>query len=398
MMHPQRRLGAFIVAALCTALCAEPAHGQAPPRRIEIGRPTGTLDETFNLVTSISELRDGRIIVSDDRDNSLYIGNFRSRSAAVLGRTGRGPREYSRVAFLWSVSDDSTFMQNQFDRRWLVLVGGTIADPPVPDLPWVRTAQSPGRRFPVMGFDHNGNVVAVRLVGTVTPPESLEVVRISRGTGRATVVTQVGVQDPPIRRGGTVTVTVTPGPPGPDDIFHIPFLSVDAVAVFPDGWIAVARNDPYRVDWCAASVPGVHGPTLIGTPPRLTDAAKQAYLNNLAANGKSIVTRIITYNVPLARTTGWSDRAPPFVERGYSTAGTAPVLPVPDGRLLVERVGTDGKASSQYDVIDRQGAIAGQIELPGNQRIVGFGRNTAYIARTDEDGLKHLTRHPWPKE
>ena len=74
------------------------------------------------------------------------------------------------------------------------------------------------------------------------------------------------------------------------------------------------------------------------------------------------------------------------------------MLPVPDGRLLVERVETDGKASSQYDVIDRRGAIAGQIELPANQRIVGFGRNTVYIARADDDGLKHLSRHAWPRE
>jgi hypothetical protein len=56
------------------------------------------------------------------------------------------------------------------------------------------------------------------------------------------------------------------------------------------------------------------------------------------------------------------------------------VLPVPDGRLVVERVGTDGEARSRYDVIDRRGATAGQIELPRNQRIVGFGRNTVLAA------------------
>ena len=102
-------------------------------------------------------------------------------------------------------------------------------------------------------------------------------------------------------------------------------------------------------------------------------------------------------HVRVARTTGWSDRAPPFVLPPYGNADT-PVLPVPDGRLLVERVGTDGESRSRYDVIDRHGAIAGQIELPANQRIVGFGNNTVYIARADEDGLKHLSRHAWPKE
>jgi hypothetical protein len=56
------------------------------------------------------------------------------------------------------------------------------------------------------------------------------------------------------------------------------------------------------------------------------------------------------------------------------------VLPVPDGRLVVKRVGTDGEARSRSDVIDRRGATAGQIELPRNQRIVGFGRNTVLVA------------------
>jgi hypothetical protein len=36
------------------------------------------------------------------------------------------------------------------------------------------------------------------------------------------------------------------------------------------------------------------------------------------------------------------------------------------------------------------------LELPADQHIVGFGARSIYVIVTDDDGLQHLQRHPWP--
>ena len=46
-----------------------------------------------------------------------------------------------------------------------------------------------------------------------------------------------------------------------------------------------------------------------------------------------------------------------------------------------------------YDVFDSWGARVGTVKLPPNGRLVGFGRNSAYVVRTDEDDLQYLQRY-----
>jgi hypothetical protein len=51
-------------------------------------------------------------------------------------------------------------------------------------------------------------------------------------------------------------------------------------------------------------------------------------------------------------------------------------------------------APTQYDVFDRRGVLVDRLTVPAGHRIVGFGRASVYLIRTDSDDLLHLGRYP----
>jgi len=89
--------------------------------------------------------------------------------------------------------------------------------------------------------------------------------------------------------------------------------------------------------------------------------------------------------------TDWPEVLPPF-----DTSPTSPLLTAPDGVLLVRRLPTAEQPETRYDIVDRRGALLGQLVLASNQHILGFGAQTVYVITTDDDGIQRLTRHPWP--
>jgi hypothetical protein len=73
-----------------------------------------------------------------------------------------------------------------------------------------------------------------------------------------------------------------------------------------------------------------------------------------------------------------------------------PLIPAPDGRVVVLRTPTADVAEPVYDVIDHRGMLVARIELAAGERIVGFGRRSVYLAAKDADDVERLRRHPWP--
>ena len=67
-----------------------------------------------------------------------------------------------------------------------------------------------------------------------------------------------------------------------------------------------------------------------------------------------------------------------------------------DGTLLVFRERSRSAPGNDYDAIDRSGRRIRAIHLPRNERIVGFGAVSVYVAVRDDDGIERLRRHPWP--
>jgi len=67
-----------------------------------------------------------------------------------------------------------------------------------------------------------------------------------------------------------------------------------------------------------------------------------------------------------------------------------------ESRIAVRRMPTASAPETRYDLVDRRGALDGQLALKQNERVLGFGGRSVYVVATDDDGVERLRRHPWP--
>jgi hypothetical protein len=146
-------------------------------------------------------------------------------------------------------------------------------------------------------------------------------------------------------------------------------------AITIDGWIAVIRKDPYRVDWRLPDGRWRRGAPLPVPAIPLDDREKHAFL-----------IRYPNFPGPI---TNWPDVVPPFSSRSGHP------LVLPDGNLLLLRTPTADFPDPRYDMIDRHGQLIGRLQMPPNSTIAGFGSKSVYVMVKDGT-VEHLERHPWP--
>jgi hypothetical protein len=132
----------------------------------------------------------------------------------------------------------------------------------------------------------------------------------------------------------------------------------EQAAVFDDGWIAIARLRPYRVDWIDPA-----GRMRFGKPlPHPAD-----------------------------------DSTPPFTSLFETLNDLTPALKHgPAGELVIRRYPSPSEPVQRYDVVDRTGELVAQIILPPRETLLGVGKAHLYTAKTGDDGKQRLRRYAWP--
>ncbi len=108
------------------ALIPAIAAGQTVPTRT-IARPDAEFTEPFTRVSGVRELRDGRIIVADQRDQTLQRIDLGTGTATPVGRRGSGPSEYAMPVDAFAMPGDSTLVFDPNNQRYLVV--GPVAKP-----------------------------------------------------------------------------------------------------------------------------------------------------------------------------------------------------------------------------------------------------------------------------
>ena len=99
------------------------------------------------------------------------------------------------------------------------------------------------------------------------------------------------------------------------------------------------------------------------------------------------VDRLLTYG-DAREPKEWPEYLPPY--QG------SPVF-ASNGLLWIPRATADGMlATPLYDIIDGKGKLVERVKLPARTRLVGFGSNSVYVVRLDEDDLQYLQRHSLP--
>jgi len=228
----------------------------------------------------------------------------------------------------------------------------------------------------------------------VRDPDSVAVVRYDRARDQldtlgkaATMKFNTGL------RGATIAMEggrAGNPPAGAKRRIHVGIQVQDQVAMFADGWIAIAHERPYHVDWCAPTpaTKCTSGAPIIPVSP-MTTREKAAYLAWASKATRWPPTADVD------ETVGWPDAVPVFAAR-YPLVDGRSVFSSPDGRLVIERLPSADAPPLQYDIIDRRGALSAKLTLLANQRIVGFGAKSVYIIVIDSDDIQRVERHPWP--
>jgi hypothetical protein len=339
---------------------AAPLQAQTPSQALPT--PNGRLNVEFSDLTTIRELADGRVLLFDRREERLVVGDFPSGSVYDVARRGQGPTEFEFIATLLPLAGDTTIAAD-LTRHWLVLVGDSVVRKVLPEHPALRGSLAP------LGADQNARILSQNFRGSMGgAAESTLAVLVHRVSGEADTIARMAVKG----RRGPVSMVNTPGLGRGVSVRRVPLAASEKPLLFFDGWVAVVRLDPYRVDWRSPDGRWTLGRPLPVRSVRMTDAEKAAYVARH----------------PWSRNaTDWPSQLPPF-------ENPVTLLASPDGRLLVKRLPTLAEPGSGYDVIDRAGSRVTQLVLPANEHILGFGVKSVYVVVTDNDGIQRLRRHP----
>lgn len=339
------------------------ALGAQTPREIQLQPPTARLDAELSDITSVRELSDGRVLLFDRKEERFTVADLGTGAMRDVSRRGGGPGEFQVfIARLLPLRGDSTLAADI--TRWLILDGDSVVATLPPNTPAMQAVNP----WPISA-DQFGHVLTER---SAPRGESAYVAIVDRATGRSDSIARLraGVRRAPVR-----AVTLPDGQKGMA-ISRIPLDVREASVLFSDGWMAIARLEPYRVDWRSPAGQWTRGAPLPFRAIRVNDREKEAFAarNTWARNA-----------------TDWPELLPPF-----DTSPTTPLFAASDGTLLVRRLPTADQPESRYDLVDRRGMLKGQLVLSTTQHILGFGAESVYVITTDDDGLQTLTRHPWP--
>lgn len=364
---------------LCALLLASQSLGAQQIPTVALPAANAVHPHEFSGITSLRELSDGRVIVTDGREQRLLVLDFRTGTSREIGRKGRGPNEYANVGFVHAVGGDSSIMADFLQRRWLLLHRDSIVVTVPPDNP---AAQAAGGVF--LGADALGRVVLRKdppvRDGTTfqTERDSGAIVLISRRTGRADTVTRVRLAprrltqktnaDGRITESSTMVTQLLP--------------AEEDYELFPDGALAVARLDPFRVDWRLPDGRWIRGDSIPVRKIPVDARERRAYE---ARNSGPRPQMPPGFEMPPAE---YPRFVPPFpIGQG--------VMAGPRGLLLVRRTKSADFPTMTYLVIDRTGKAIGTFTLSNRERVVGASANALYISESDEDDLIRLRRHPW---
>ena len=356
-----------------------PAGSQVPAER-RLAPVTGQLSEEFVSITSIRELRDGRVLITDPRGGRLVLADFGADRLDTIGRRGRGPGEYDLVWPIWPLSEDSTLMPLPASRRWILFDGARMVSTLSPDAHIVREGLF------LHGADRLGRVLMQRSdrakpgITEIGAGDSSYLLLGDRRTGRVDTVGRVRRAEMRVEAESDADGRIIRSSARAAS----PLAADEPARLFLDGWIAVVRRAPYRVDWRTPTGEWRKGPPLPFTPVRIDQKEREAAMRFSAEQSGSEPRSPDSF-------AGWPSELPPYTE--YRTY---PIVPAPQGHIAIRRTRSARAPEPRYDIVNREGRLVSRIVLEPGEAIVGFGRQSVYVVRIDDDGLLWLTRHPWP--
>jgi hypothetical protein len=344
-----------------------------------VGPPT-RLAEEFSAIRGARELPDGRLLVSDYRDQRVVVVDFDRKTVTRRIGIGSGPLEARLPTALVPAPGDSTVLIDVGNQRLLMLdaegrVGRTIPGDH-PGLMGLRGIDAGGGYyFAIPGWLERTSPLA---------DDSVRVVRWQPSTGAE--VTVAVIQGERMRSDAR----------RPSRVPRIPIVGYaarDAWVVAERG-IRVVRGGPYRVERWLTGGPTERGPSYRFETPPVTASDRLAFVREFNATnptsgrgeggGMGFSPAMTEREVAeMAARTEFAANHPMFV--------ASRVFLEPGGILWVGLT-TAARRPARYDRFDPAGRRLGSVELPAGRRIVAVGRSHRYLVYEAEDGVQFLER------
>lgn len=367
------------------------AKGQSEVPRFTLGQAAGGPVGDFTAIESVRELPNGRALISSQGHATPVEVDFLTGNLDPVGRVGAGPGEYREVRAIFALAGDSSLVIDQRNLRWSVLVGTVVVrTSPTWLVGWI------GPRF--AGVDQFGGVLELRPTKFGTQPgvlvnqfpENAETLAVIRHVRSAKPGPAVERSDTVafIRGafGGVRRVIRTLGKEQGQAVgvwyeLRSILRGEDQAILFPDGWIAIAYQEPYHVRWRSPD-----GPWRVGGPLPVVRVAVDELQKKAAVrrdHPRAPRDMFSPRDYP-----SWPQVLPPFLSKA--------LIPMPDGRLAIRRTPNARVDLTEYDLVDRTGLLTARLTMKSNERLVAFSANWVYVVTRDEDDLDWLRRHPWP--
>ena len=387
--------GGLLVAS-CVAAVALRAQSPAVPTLV-LDKGAVEFPLTYGGGPMLVELRDGRVLSADAKNQEIRVLDFVRGTAEVVVRAGPGPLDYPTTGiFMFGTSDTAVF--GSFQRRLIyfsptgVPVRGVTYD----------AARIVGMLSP-SGIDASGRLYS-RGIGLVVgpsrgacppqPADTIPIMRIDLAAGRADTIARIarqGALTPSLQ-----TACVDDGSAYPRlTQYYTPrsFLAHDTYTALPDGRIAVLRAGDYRVRFIGPDGETL-GPPIPHIDVPLTAAERDAAMDSARMTRDRVFERSApaAYSARMrmeqtARDAGITlPPAPPRVKPEVVEPATWPqfkapydfIQLAPDGRLLVGTPAPAGDATRHFDLLDASGALLAHIQLAPGEAFAGLGRGTLY--------------------
>lgn len=344
-----------------------------------LGAPSARAVEGFTHVYDVAEFPDGRVLLTDSRERSLAVVDFRSATVERIGRRGAGPREFQSVFSILPRPDGSLAVYDAGQRRLLVVspsgeVVGTerFAAPPVSGFSAPRGPDLDGQWY-----------IDSRTVG----PDGLD---------RAAVLYRWDPSSGAIDSLGAL-MQYAPGQEGPG---VVPMPLGDAWSVGRDGAVARVVGEEYRVEWWLRDGRTVTGPAIPHRRVRVGRPERESWIEELlvgplagmSVQGGGADSRpspaAVAERLREFDPGRFPSHVPPF-RWGYAPGS-------PQGHVWIRLDVESDRSRTVFDVIGRDGRLVHRLAVDGRARVVGFGEEWVYLVRLDELDLEWLERYPYP--
>ena len=369
-------------ALLAFTIVAPARNAAGQVREVSLGKRTATVKEPFSDAVGMTELRDGRIVVTDRIEKAVWLIDFATGDRKRLGTNGVGPNEYGTPFGPTPWRGDTSLIFDGPGRRVLRLApNGTLAGSMA--LPTLR--MDGVHSYGVLrGVDGAGRVywdAPVILRNPIKRAMKAQVIRWMPGTDTADVaqeyVDHAGFED---------------------HFRYSPMRQTDAWVVAPDGRIGVLSASEYRLRWYRDGKLMETGPALAHTPVPVTGAEREAFweqkatepASGMSFNGSAPPTRSMSLERVKA---SYPDSIfpkvlPPFELNGARLG--------PNGTVWVTRTMAAAEKAGRIDVLDGHGVLIAILRLPPKARLFGLSASNVYVLSTDDDGLQTIDRYALP--